>query len=424
MPQHAPSYYAATANESPSRAPLSGEQATDVCVIGAGYTGLSAALHLLEAGRQVVIVEANAVGWGASGRNGGQIVHSYSRDLDVIAATHGKRTASELGAMAFEGAQIIRDRVSQYGIECELKQGGIYAAKTKRKAKALREHQALWERYGHDQLQLYGRDEVRRFVATDAYEAILVDQSGGHIHPLNLALGEAQAVESLGGQIYEDSVVISVEHGTMATVRTAHGQIRAATVIVACNAYLGDLEPTLSAKAMPCGTQVVATEPLGERWREVLPSDCCVEDNDYLLDYYRLSADRRLIFGGGVTYGARDPSRIESLLRPNLERTFPQLRDVRLDYAWTGNFLLTLSRLPQMGRLTPNIYYSQGCSGHGVSFTHLAGRLLAEALDGNDRRFESFASLPHSPFPGGRALRVPITAMGAAWYGLRDRLGL
>lgn len=424
MLDHAPSYYAASANQSPSRALLKSELATDVCIIGAGYTGLSAALHLLETGRQVVVLEANRVGWGASGRNGGQIVHSYSRDMDVIETAHGAQVASELGAMAFEGAQIIRDRVDQFGIQCALKRGGIFAAKTPRKAQALREHQALWERYGHRQLALYGRDELRRYVATDGYEAILVDESAGHIHPLNLALGEAAAVEKLGGQIFEDSAVTAIERGSEVVVRTAQGRVRARCVIVAANAYLGELEPGLSAKSMACGSQVVATEPLGERWRDVIPSDYCVEDNDFLLDYYRLSADRRLIFGGGVVYGARDPARIEERLRPNLERTFPQLRGVRIDYAWTGNFLLTLSRLPQMGRLTPNIYYSQGCSGHGVTFTHLAGRLLAEAIGGNDSRFSAFARLPHLPFPGGNALRVPLTAIGAVWYGLRDRWGL
>ncbi len=424
MDEHAPSYYAASANPAPPRPPLQQEISAEVCVIGAGYTGLSTALHLLEQGREVVVLEANRVGWGASGRNGGQIVHSYSRDMDVIEAAHGANAAKALGAMAFEGAQIIRQRVEQYAIDCDLKVGGIYAAKSKRKIKDLEEHKALWERYGNRNLALYDRSELQRFVATDAYQAILVDESGGHIHPLNLALGEAAAVESLGGKVFEGSAVTSIERGSKALVRCAQGAVRADTVVVACNAYIGDLEPKLAAKSMPCGTQVVATEPLGERWREVIPSDYCVEDNDFLLDYYRLSADRRLIFGGGVIYGARDPKRIEALIRPNLERTFPQLCGVAIDYAWTGNFLLTLSRLPQMGQLADNIYYSQGCSGHGVTFTHLAGRLLAEAIGGDDSRLRHFAELPHYPFPGGRLLRVPLTALGAGWYALRDRLGV
>lgn len=420
---HAPSYYAASATPTPPRPPLRGEIEADVCIVGAGFTGLSAGLFLTEAGFRVVVLEAARVGWGASGRNGGQIVHSYSRDMDVIEARHGADLARKLGAMAFEGAAIIRERVARYGIQCDLKNGGIYAAKTARKVRELEEHKALWERYGNDQLtMLYGSD-VYQHVHTDAYAAILVDRSGGHIHPLNLALGEARALESLGGRIFEDSRVTRIERGAKPVVHTAQGKVTARFVIVACNAYIGDLEPQLAARSMPCGTQVVATEPLGERWKDVLPTDHCVEDNNFLLDYYRLSGDRRLLFGGGVIYGARDPQRIEELLRPNLEKTFPQLRGVKIDYAWTGNFLLTLSRLPQVGRLSDNVYYSQGCSGHGVTFTHLIGRVLGEVLRGQAERFDAFAALPHHPFPGGRLFRVPFTALGAWWYDLRDRLG-
>ncbi|MCK7592393.1 NAD(P)/FAD-dependent oxidoreductase [Pseudomarimonas salicorniae] len=420
---HAPSYYAASANDSPPRPPLAGAHEADVCIIGAGYTGLSSGLFLAEAGFRVVVLEAARVGWGASGRNGGQIVHSYSRDMDVIEARHGADAARALGGMAFEGARIIRERVAKYGIQCDLKGGGIYAAKTRRKVRDLEHHKGLWERYGNDQLELLDRGGVHRHIGSDAYEAILVDRSGGHIHPLNLALGEAAALESLGGTICEASKVLRIERGERPVVHTGGGQVRARYVIVACNAYIGDLEPQLAAKSMPCGTQVVATEPLGERWKEVLPTDHCVEDNNFLLDYYRLSADRRLIFGGGVIYGARDPARIEQLIRPNLEKTFPQLAGVKIDYAWTGNFLLTLSRLPQVGRLDDTIYYSQGCSGHGVTYTHLIGRVLSEALQGQAERFDAFASLPHYPFPGGRMFRIPFTALGAWWYDLRDRLG-
>lgn len=425
MPQpHAPSYYAASANPQPARPLLQGEANADVCVIGAGYTGLSAALHLAEAGFKVIVLESARVGWGASGRNGGQIVHSYSRDIDVIERSYGKPTADALGAMAFEGARIIRERVAKYGIACDLKNGGIYAAKTARKVRELEHHQALWQRYGNTELSMHEGAEIHQHIGTDAYAAILIDRSGGHIHPLNLAQGQATALESLGGVIHEDSAALKIERGEPVRVRTAQGVVSARFAIVAGNAYLGDLEPQLAARSMPCGTQVVATEPLGERWREILPSDHCVEDNNFLLDYYRLSADKRLLFGGGVIYGARDPAHIESLIRPKLARIFPQLKDVRIDHAWTGNFLLTLSRLPQVGRLAPNVYYSQGCSGHGVTFTHLIGRVLSEAIRGQAERFDAFAKLPHHPFPGGRLLRVPLTALGALWYEMRDRLGV
>ncbi|MBV8125211.1 MAG: FAD-binding oxidoreductase [Paucibacter sp.] len=423
--QHAPSLYAATANPAPERASLSERMEADVCIVGAGYTGLSAGLALAEAGFKVVLLEQARVGWGASGRNGGQIVHSYSRDIDVIEAKYGRAVAEPLGKMMLEGASIIRERVARYGIQCDLKNGGVYAAMTARKVQALHEQKALWERWGHPGLDLVtDPDQMQGFVGSTRYKGLLIDPTGGHIHPLNLALGEAEAIESLGGQIFEQSPVQRIERGARPVVHTAKGQVVCSYVIVACNAYIGTLEPRLAAMSMPCGTQVIATERLGSLADELLPGDHCVEDNNFLLDYFRLSADKRLVYGGGVVYSARDPEDVARLIRPKMLKTFPQLKDVRIDYGWTGNFLLTLSRLPEVGKLSSNIYYSQGCSGHGVTFTHLVGRLLGEALRGQAERFEAFERLPHTPFPGGRLLRVPFTAIGAAWYELRDRLGL
>lgn len=418
------SYYAASANPVPDRPPLQGEIETDVCVIGAGYTGLSSALFLLEHGFRVVVLEAAKVGFGASGRNGGQIVNSYSRDIDVIERTVGPRHAQLLGQMAFEGGAIIRDRVSKYNIQCDLKDGGVFAALTPKQMGHLESQKRLWERYGHGQLELMDKNRIREVVACDQYIGGMLDMSGGHIHPLNLALGEAAAVESLGGVIHEQSAAIRIERGASPVVHTAQGQVRAKFIIVAGNAYLGNLVPELAAKSMPCGTQVITTEPLSDELAmSLLPQDYCVEDCNYLLDYYRLSADKRLIFGGGVVYGARDPANIEAIIRPKMLKAFPQLGNVKIDYAWTGNFLLTLSRLPQVGRLGDNIYYSQGCSGHGVTYTHLAGKVLAEALRGQAERFDAFAGLPHYPFPGGTLLRTPLTALGAWYYTLRDQLG-
>jgi gamma-glutamylputrescine oxidase len=425
MLPHAPSYYAASANASPERPALHGAIETDICIIGAGYTGLSAGLHLAEAGFKVVILEQAKVGWGASGRNGGQIVHSYSRDIDVIEQSYGKEMAKPLAEMMFEGAKIIRDRVAKYNIQCDLKTGGVYAALTKKKVKALEEQQALWEKWGNKDLSLIdNKSQIKQVVNTDRYQAILIDKSGGHFHPLNLTLGEAAAFEQNSGVIYENSAVTKIDRGANPVVHTAQGQVKAKFVIVACNAYIGDLEPKLAKMSMPCGTQVITTEPLGPLADEILPSDYCVEDNNFLLDYYRLSGDKRLIFGGGVIYGARDPAHIESILRPNMCKVFPQLKNAKIDYGWTGNFLLTLSRMPEVGKLTDNIYYSQGCSGHGITFTHLIGRLLSEAIRGQAERFCAFERLPHYPFPGGRMFRVPLTAIGAAWYDLRDRLGV
>ncbi|MHA6476738.1 NAD(P)/FAD-dependent oxidoreductase [Stutzerimonas sp. KH-1] len=418
------SYYAATANMTKERPTLQEAKQTDVCVIGAGYTGLSTALFLLEKGFSVTVLEAAKVGFGASGRNGGQIVNSYSRDLDSIERSVDSSAAKLIGQMAFEGGRIIRERVARYNIQCDLKDGGVFAALSQKQMHHLEAQKALWERYGYHQLELLDEQGIKRVVASDRYIGGMLDKQGGHIHPLNLALGEAAAVESLGGVVYENSPAVRIERGEQPLIHTPTGDVRAKFVVVAGNAYLGDLIPELAAKSMPCGTQVIATEPLDEELaRSLLPQDYCVEDCNYLLDYYRLSADKRLIYGGGVVYGARDPADIESIIHPKMLKTFPQLAKVRIDYAWTGNFLLTLSRLPQVGRLGNNIYYSQGCSGHGVTYTHVAGKVIAEALSGQAERFDAFASLPHYPFPGGQRFQAPLSALGALYYSLRDRLG-
>lgn len=420
---HVDSLYAATALPQSDRPPLLGAIDADVCIVGAGYTGLNAALHLASRGYRIVVLEAAKVGWGASGRNGGQIVHSYSRDIDVIARRYGVDVSRPLAAMMMDGARVLRDNVSNFAIDCHLKNGGGFAAITKPQVSRLSHHKALWEANGHPGLHLVQGAAIREHVDSERYRALLIDPTGGHFHPLRLAQGEADAVERLGGRIFEQSPVTGIERGETLTLRTAQGSVRARFGIVACNAYIGDLEPELVGRSMPCGTQVVATEPLGKRASELLPTDLCIEDTNYLLDYYRLSADRRLVYGGGVVYGARDPARIEALIRPKMLKTFPKLKDIRIEFAWTGNFQLTLSRLPDVGRLSPNLYYSHGCSGHGVTFTHLIGTALGEAIAGHAERFDAFARLPHHPFPGGRRLRVPFTALGAWYYSLRDALG-
>ncbi|WP_137822009.1 FAD-binding oxidoreductase [Pseudomonas sp. D(2018)] len=419
------SYYAFSANPVPARPELQGETETDVCIIGAGYTGLSTGLFLLENGFKVTILEAAKVGFGASGRNGGQIVNSYSRDIDSIERAANPKNAKLMADMAFEGGRIIRDRIKKYDIQCDLKDGGVFAAITKKQMGHLEAQKKLWERFGHTQLEILDAKRIRKVAATDNYIGGMLDMSGGHIHPLNLALGEAAAVESLGGVIHEQSPATRIERGANPVVHTPKGRVKAKFVVVAGNAYLGNLVPELASKSMPCGTQVITTEPLSDDLaKTLLPQDYCVEDCNYLLDYYRLSGDKRLIYGGGVVYGARDPANIEAIIRPKMLKTFPQLKDVKIDFAWTGNFLLTLSRLPQVGRIGDNIYYSQGCSGHGVTYTHIAGKVIAETLRGQAERFDAFASLPHYPFPGGRMFRVPFTAMGAWYYSLRDKLGV
>lgn len=396
-----------------------------MCVVGAGFTGISAALELAARGFRVVVLEGESVGWGASGRNGGQLVNGYSRSLEVIGKRYGEAARRALGAMALEGAHIIRSRVADYDIQCDLVDGALVTAFTSRQMHTLEHEVRVWREHGHGQIEMVDRAAVGKMVASERYIGGMLDLKGGHFHPLNYLLGEARMVEALGGAIYERSRVVGIaRHAGKPVAVTAHGQVTAEILLLCGNAYLGDAVPQLSGRVMPVSSQIVATEPLGALAETLLPPNYCVENANYILDYFRRSADGRLLYGGGSVYGGRDPASIERKLRPALTRTFPQLRGVRLDYAWSGNFALTLTRVPQVGRIAPDIYYSHGDSGHGVTTTQLLGRLLAEGVAGQMERFDAFASLPHFDFPGGPRLRVPLTVLGSWCYRLRDRLGV
>lgn len=421
-----PSYYAASRNIIRKTRKLEGEVTADICVVGAGYSGLSTALHLAEHGFKVVVVEGAEVGWGASGRNGGQVVNGLNASLATIGRRYGTETAAFVGGMVQEGAGIIYDWVARYGIDCDLKRGNIYAAYTEQHMRELEAKKALWQRYGMDDHELLDRDAIRTHIGSDVYAGGMIDHSGGHMHPLNLVLGEANALEGLGGVIYEHSPVTRVDQGAdNAVVHTANGRVTAKAAVVCGNAYLGNVVPELTARVMPVSTQMMATEPLGEaRANALLPTGMCVEDVRYILDYFRLSADHRLIFGGGVVYGGTDPADVVAKLRPNLDKVFPQLKDVRIDFAWSGNFALSFSRVPQMGRLGNRVYFAHGYSGHGVTGSHLFGRILSEAIRGDMTRFDTFAALPWIPFPGGRMFRAQYSTLGSWWYALKDRLGI
>ena len=420
------SYYAASANPAPLRPRLEGRHDVDVCVVGGGYSGLSTAITLLEQGHSVTLVEGARIGWGASGRNGGQIVNGLNAGLHVFRRRFGNDVTQKVAALFMEGGQIIRDRVARYGIDCDLKEGNVFAAFNDRHMRELSEKRDLWASYGLDSLQMLGRDEIREHAATDLYCGGMIDTKGGHMHPLNLALGEAAAVESLGGKIFEMSPVISADtDGPRPVIRTAGGEVHARTLVLCGNAYLKGVVPGLEWRVMPVSTQVMATEPLGaERARALMPADTCVEDVRYILDYYRMSADHRLLFGGGSVYGGTDPKDIKRKLIRSMERVFPSLKDTRIDHAWSGNFALSFLRVPQMGRIGQSTYFAHGYSGHGVCGSHLFGRILGEAIHGDLSRFDMFANLPWLPFPGGRSFRVPYSVLGSWWYAARDRLGV
>ena len=420
-----PSVYAGQVAPLPPFAPLQGDIRADVCVVGGGYTGLSAALHLAQSGYSVALLEAHRVGFGASGRNGGQIVNGYSRDLETIARRYGPDKAARLGAMSLEGGQIIRERVAKYDIKCDLVDGGFFAAFTDKQVREMAHVKAHWEKHGHTGLEMVSKADVGKYVKSDRYVGGMIDRLGGHIHPLNLVLGEAAAVESLGGRIFENSRVTGVDFGANPVVRTARGSVKAKYVLVCGNAYLGSMLPKITDKMMPVSSQVMATEPLDPKLiEELLPANYCVEDANYVLDYYRRTADNRLLYGGGIGYGGQDPANLTGVIRPNMLKTFPQLANTKIEFAWSGNFALTLTRIPHMGKLADNVYFSHGDSGHGVTTTHLLGKILGEAVAGHASRYDVWSSLTALPFPGGKTFRVPLTVLGAWWYGMRDKLGI
>ncbi len=419
-----PSYYAHSANPAPRRASLHGAAHADVCIVGGGFTGLSAALELCARGYDVILLEGRRVGWGASGRNGGQLINGYSRSLDFLAAKVGPERTRDLAAVALEGSAIIRQRVADHGIACDLADGSAAVAITAKQLNWLEAQAKIWASYGHPGMVMVQHSALQRLLRSDRYVGGMVDPLGGHFHPLNFALGEAAVIESLGGRIFEQSRVIKITKGAKPVIETAQGRVTCNTLLLCGNAYLGDVCPELSGQIMPVSSQIVATEPLGQLAQDLLPSNVCAEDANYILDYFRRTPDGRILFGGGVVYGGGAPSRITARILPGLLKTFPQLRGVRLDYAWSGNFALTLNRMPQLGRLSANVWFSHGDSGHGVTTTQLLGRLLAEGIAGQMERFDVFAGLPHRPFPGGKTLRVPLTVLGSLWYAMRDRLGI
>lgn len=423
---HIDSYYAASANPSPNRPPLKDSIETDILIVGAGYSGLSTGLHLVEKGYKVTIIDAARVGWGASGRNGGQIVNGLNASLQTIKKRYGADTANFVAGLVQEGGDIIRERIKTYGIQCDLKNGNIFTAYTGAHMRELEERLNLWAAYGIKNQELLDRKQLRSHVNSDVYVGGVIDHSGGHMHPLNLALGEAAAFESLGGVIYEQTPAVNVDTtAPKPSVTTPGGSVICNTLVLCGNAYLGHVVPTLASRIMPVSTQIIATEPLDDDLaQELMPTDVCVEDVRYILDYYRLSADKRMLFGGGLVYGGTDLSDIKAKLLPNMTKVFPQLKSAKVDYAWSGNFALSFSRVPQMGRIGSNTYFAHGYSGHGVTGSHTFGRILSEAINGDRSRFDVFEKVPWFSFPGGRMFRVPYSMAGSWWYALRDRLGV
>ncbi|MGB3148249.1 MAG: FAD-binding oxidoreductase [Paracoccaceae bacterium] len=422
--QYPASYYAATATDIGRFQPLSGDRDCDVCIVGGGFTGLSAALHLAERGMRVILLEAHRVGFGASGRNGGQVGTGQRQDQDWLEKTAGKAAARQLWDLSLEAVGMVKDLVQAHKMTSTFHPGIAHACWTE--AEVAHSHayaEKLSRDYGYDQITPLDRAGLAEILPGDVYRGGDIDRGAGHLHPLNYALGLASAARAAGAHIHEETLVTRIEQGARPLVHTAKGKVRCDHLILACNGYLGDLNAHVASRVMPINNFVIATEPLGDRAKEVLRENVAVADTKFVVNYWRLSEDQRLLFGGCESYGYRFPDIAPAVRKPML-KIYPQLRDVRIDYAWGGTLAITVNRMPCFTRPAANILSASGYSGHGVAMATLAGRLLAEATAGQAERFDVMASIPIHRFPGGPALRWPLLVLAMSWYSLRDRLGL
>ena len=417
--QHAPSYYAATANWQTDYPELEGAIEADVAIVGGGFSGVATAVELSERGYKVVLLESNRIGWGASGRNGGQIIGGYGQNPGAFRSTIGSEGVDIVEGMGVECVDIIKQRIEKYNIDCDLKWGYCEVGLKKR-------HLKSYQQWAEDDpaMRLLDQDQIKEYVNSELYLGGYYREDWGHIQPLNLCLGEAKVAQSLGANIFENSQVTNITYGDNPVVTTQKGSVKAGHVILCGNAYMDKLVPYLDARVLPATSCIIGTEPLSdEQLQQTMVRDVAVCDSRTALDYYRLSADKRLLFGGLSNYTGLEPANAEAVMRNKMAKVFPSLKNVKIDYSWSGRMGISVRRMPQIGRLkNSNILYASGYSGHGVAPTHMTGRLLAEAVDGNTHRFDIMNKMFHLPWPGGKLLRRPAMAAGMMFYKIRDAL--
>ncbi|HNP36285.1 MAG TPA: FAD-binding oxidoreductase [Woeseiaceae bacterium] len=416
-------WYRASAKGIVDRPRLESSLQADVCVIGGGFTGLSAALNLAELGLDVVLLEAERIGFGASGRNGGLIGSGQRKDVLETEQMFGMEQSRLLWDFAEAAKDEIRTRIEKHAIDCDLQKGQLVGVHTKRYAGWAAElSAALAARYDYPNTHALDAEATRAMVATDDFVEGFFDADAAVIHPLNYALGLARACTEAGVKIFESSRVTGYTESEPSVVSTAHGAVKARSIVLACNGYLGKLEPRVAGKIMPINNFVIATEPLGERANALIGGRFGIHDTRFVVNYFRIAEDTRLLFGGGENYRPGFPRNIEGFVKPYMLKLFPQLADVAIEYAWGGTLSVTVNRLPHIGRLPPNLYFAQGYSGHGISTASFAGKVIAEAITGSTARFDTLARLPIRRFPGGTLLRYPGMVLGMLYYGLKDRL--
>ncbi len=417
------SYYHATADELEKFPPVTGEVKCDVCVIGAGYTGLSAALHLAEKNHDVVLLDAHRIGWGASGRNGGQLASGQRVEQGALEKMFDLEQAKTLWQLGHDANALVRDLITKHNINCDLKDGVIHANHRQRFTKhSLSEVEHLNTVYGYDKISFLDRQTIRQLLDTNAYCSGTLDMGGAHLHPLKLAFGLARAAVKAGVQIFEQSEVLNLAQTDPATVTTANGKVTARFVVVACNGYLGDLDKKTARHVMPINNFIIATRPLDRNLAaSLIANDAAVADSKFVINYYRLSADNRLLFGGGENYSYRFPADIKAFVRKPMLEIYPQLKDTKIDYGWGGTLAITMNRLPFMKHLKPNILTAGGYSGEGLGMGTFAGKLMADAIDGTAGKFDIMSSIPTQKFPGGKVSRAPLLALAMLYYSLRDK---
>ena len=416
--EHTNSYYAATRSDHTSYPVLEGEQEAEICIVGGGFTGIACALTLSERGHSVAVVEQNRVGWGASGRNGGQL----------IAGVGGSRhLAKHLGwdkvwSLNYRGNEIITERVEKYAIDCGLKSGFIEVALKSSHLKDLAEdYQDHVDQGLGEYLRMVDRDELHELLGTHAYIGGMINQLNGHLHPLNLCAGEARAAADLGASIFEHSQVQRIVKGPRVRVETPRGAVSAEKVLIAGNAYHKLEQAKLSGLVFPAGSFIIATEPLSQNMvRKINPQDLAVCDMNHVVDYYRLSADKRMLFGGRCNYSGKVPQSIKGAMLPRMQKVYPELEGVRIEYEWGGNIGIVVRRVPLLGRLADNVFYAMGYSGHGVAPTHIAAEVMANAMEGDTEVLEAYEKIKHWRIPGGRWFGNQIVALGMLYYRALD----